>query len=824
MDDIVRWVLIDQAFAPDGGAARWLARTLHASERDGRVHGACFTLDVVPHMAAIAGGLDRAALAAWGTLLQVTPRPGIDEWSYWTAVQQLRQTLHDSGMRTEVATRDHIGFADLPPNQRRHRAYAQRVDLRYDLPASATAPASDRPLPFVIGLIGDFAGPDYHVPLANRRFERVDDLRDLGRMAATLGAPRYDFGTSWLHVPVAKQELKADFARASRLEDSWLFRQLCVAEFWRPITLLVVDFAFSEEDTSLLAMIAGVAASAPAPVIIAAPDAVSGVPAVAALRRVAGAAAARYVAWARPSAVPEANTAQVSPAIAVAQRLAVLHRDIGWPTRLDAEPAGRAVEPAGLGALLAASRIAAMALRVIAHPHTERMSCAELEGHLNRWLARYVMTEAEAQDVVRAARPLRAARVELHETPEGFAPTLTVDLAYQAHPQHASFRFAGLYGWKRVAAGPDPRGAPPLPPPRVNLSYEIPDSLCAPLPERELPFVISVIGDLLAGTPPGDLAGRRMAVFDSYMIDRVIAKLEAAAAAAQPDEGAAAARRAASHGRLRDLVSGVDPNLKVRFRYCPVSKNELRADLSRTRPLRHSWLLQELSLGLGWAGVSVLIVDLDFGRDDGPLLARLAQVASTAMSTVLLDATPGVAAAIAAATTEARETTGNAVDTMRFLVQASPPPAAAIDAAASPAIAAGRTLAGLYAQCGWLAAFDHLAGAGRVDPPGLGAFVSGTQIARTLQEMIRYFSADLGSRARLEAHLNDWLAGVVAGGRPGAERIAAVRPLRAAAVRVIETAEGFAGELSLELDAPAAPAYASLRITVPPYPPDYERR
>src|SRR5262249_2078632 len=160
----------------------------------------------------------------------------------------------------------------------------------------------------------------------------------------------------------------------------------------------------------------------------------------------------------------------------------------------DGARVARAIEPQGLGALLCASSIATLAVRIVAEHAAQLGTQERLMEHLDAWLSRYVMTEADAQGILRAARPLRAATIELSEATGGLALVLSLDLAYQVQPAHARIRIAVPVGVR----------------PREESRYAV--------PQDDLVRWVAIDG----APPSSDILGRYRDVFTVAEADRAV--------------------------------------------------------------------------------------------------------------------------------------------------------------------------------------------------------------------------------------------------------------------------------------------------------------
>ena len=126
---------------------------------------------------------------------------------------------------------------------------------------------------------------------------------------------------------------------------------------------------------------------------------------------------------------------------------AVVVDQVGWCAGFDGTRLARSIESHGLGALLCATRIAQTAVHIIAEPCSGAGNARAARG-VPQPLACALrgITKGDAGDVVRAARPLRGGAIELGDAVDGFAPIVSLDLAYQAEASRAAIHIAATAG------------------------------------------------------------------------------------------------------------------------------------------------------------------------------------------------------------------------------------------------------------------------------------------------------------------------------------------------------------------------------------------
>ena len=185
-----------------------------------------------------------------------------------------------------------------------------------------------------------------------------------------------------------------------------------------PYSLLVADFEIGHDaqDARLLTSIAQTAAAAHAPFIVA-----STAPA-AALKAFKELEDSRYVVI----------TPSIDNAKLLAQRIEESYLQYGWMGQFEDSPEFLSYQ--FLPYLLAASRFAHYVKVIVRDKVGSFMTRGNVEAYLNTWISQYVLLDDNASEDVKAALPLRAARIVVTEV-EGQAGSYQATIFIKPHFQ-----------------------------------------------------------------------------------------------------------------------------------------------------------------------------------------------------------------------------------------------------------------------------------------------------------------------------------------------------------------------------------------------------
>lgn len=222
-----------------------------------------------------------------------------------------------------------------------------------------------------------------------------------------------------------KQALQDDFAKSPSFDQSELFKQLYASTYGtyggESFGLLAADFEISSsaKDIELLTWLSRIAAAAHAPLVVACT------------------APADAIAKFRKSedSCFVATTLSIDEAILLAKRIEDSYTLQAWPGALKSH--------LNLSYLLAACRFTNYIKVIMRGKIGSFLTRGNVESYLNTWISQYVLLDDNASEDVKAALPLRAARVvvtDIAGSPGAYLATIFIKPHFQLEELTTSIR------------------------------------------------------------------------------------------------------------------------------------------------------------------------------------------------------------------------------------------------------------------------------------------------------------------------------------------------------------------------------------------------